>query len=100
MSKNNLPEKAFLYGGFSSGEATGGTWSKDQLIPTHVEFIRKDIADAEAEQMAKEFAEWWNEDERIIIPQGHGKFLCDESGFLYNVNQLFTEFINSRKAKK
>jgi hypothetical protein len=47
--------------------------------------------------MAKEFAEWWNEDERIIIPQGHGKFLCDESGFLYDVNQLFTEYIDNRR---
>lgn len=52
-----------------------------------VEYIRSDIAEAEAEKLAKEFA------------MLYGDWMIDFSSTADTLDELFTEFLTSRKAQ-
>lgn len=97
----NQPTKIFLDLGFTPDmvtdfdELTEVTWSKDNASGEGIEYVRSDIAKAEAEKMAKEFKIWLSSNEfrtekitndiRIMV------FTLDDT------DELFTEFLNSRK---
>jgi radical SAM superfamily enzyme len=100
----NVPEKIYLDLGFDCpndcdfNELSQVTWSQDNATGNGIEFTRSDIA----EQMAKEFAEFVR---NYTTPFGRNMYRANkkyltEADKIYSLDELFTEFINSRSAQK
>lgn len=89
----NLPEKIWLYLGFDASadddfkECDEVTWNKDDTTGNGIEYVRSDIAKEFALQFSKQAI-----DAKVDIYVGSRKD--------FSINELFTEFINSRKAQK
>jgi hypothetical protein len=89
----DIPEKIYL-------NRREGLINFSTCIPisNSVEYLRSDIAKAEAEKLAKDMIEWWINYCYFSVSNNYPMtFRDDSTGNIISLDELFAEFINSRK---